>query len=210
MECKSFSKTPILYERWRLNDKLTAMHSQSTARSQRWTTVLTRTGSISAPDVNSTCTGNNQPWQKAYCGIPTRIHPHLPGLTLNQYTTWLAAQKARTSSRGHHRGVCIIQCGGWLRPVFSTLFAIRVNKRHWYRMMEWACCWCQIVKQHTSLHKLILIINFVRKVEGNSTTMQSRSMVTSTRCPSLWTDNQVVYWLRVSPGRWGWTLVRIP
>ena len=30
--------------------------------------------------------------EKACCGIPTWAHPHLPGLTLNQYTTWLAAQ----------------------------------------------------------------------------------------------------------------------
>ena len=65
--------------------------------------VLIKTGSLSAPDVNSA--DDNQPWKKACCGIPTRVHPHLPGLTLNQYTTWSAAQKARTSSRGHHRGL---------------------------------------------------------------------------------------------------------
>ena len=27
--------------------------------------------------------------ENSCCGIPTRVHPHLPGLTLNQYTTWL-------------------------------------------------------------------------------------------------------------------------
>ena len=41
------------------NDKLTAMRPQLMARSQCWTTVSKRTGSLSAPDVNST--GNNQP-----------------------------------------------------------------------------------------------------------------------------------------------------
>ena len=34
--------------------------------------------------------------KKASYGIPTWAPPHLPGLTLNQYTTWLAAQKTRT------------------------------------------------------------------------------------------------------------------
>ena len=38
------------------NDKPTAMRSQSMARSQCWTTVLKRTGSLSSPDVNSTRT----------------------------------------------------------------------------------------------------------------------------------------------------------
>ena len=48
------------------------------------------TGLLSAADVNSTCTNKNQP-EKARSGIPTRVHPHYPELTLNQYTTWLAA-----------------------------------------------------------------------------------------------------------------------
>ena len=59
-----------------------AMRSRSMARSQCWTTVLIRTGSLSAPDVNST--GNSQPTEKACCGIPTRVHPHLSGLTLKR------------------------------------------------------------------------------------------------------------------------------
>ena len=59
-------------------------------------TVMKRTGLLSAPDVNST--GNNQPcMKKACCGIPTQVHPDLPGLTLNQYTTWSAAQIAQLS-----------------------------------------------------------------------------------------------------------------
>ena len=70
------------------NDKLTAMWSRSVARSQRWTTVSKGTGWLCAPDFNST--GNNQLWKKACFGIPTRVHLHLPGLTLNQYITWLA------------------------------------------------------------------------------------------------------------------------
>ena len=41
------------------NNRPTAMCSRSMARSQCWTTVSKRTGSFSAPDVNST--GNNQP-----------------------------------------------------------------------------------------------------------------------------------------------------
>ena len=94
-------------------------------------TVLIRTGLLGAPDTNST--DNSQPWKKkSCCGISTRIHPHLPGLMLNQYTTWLAAQKARTLSRGHHRGLCVIHAV-WrmaIMPIFSTLFAIRVDKRH--------------------------------------------------------------------------------
>ena len=65
--------------------------------------VLKGTGSLSALDFNST--GNSQPWKKACCGIMTQVHPHLPGPTLNQYTIWLAAQKARTLSWGNHRGV---------------------------------------------------------------------------------------------------------
>ena len=134
--------------------------------------VSKRTGLLSAPDVNST--GNNQRWRKACCGIPTRVHPHLPGLTLTQYTTWLAAQKARTSSWGHHRGLCVIQCGGWLTPIFSTLFAIRVDKRHRCCKMEWACRWCRIVERCASLHRLFLIINFLQIIQagGDSTTNQ--------------------------------------
>ena len=65
------------------NDKPTAMRSRSMARSQYWTKVLIRTGSLSTPDVKST--SNNQPWKKACCWIPIRVHPHLPGLTLYQY-----------------------------------------------------------------------------------------------------------------------------
>ena len=41
------------------NHKPTAMQSRSMARSQCWTTLSKRTGSLSAPDVNSI--GNNQP-----------------------------------------------------------------------------------------------------------------------------------------------------
>ena len=59
------------------------------------------TGQLGAPDVNST--DNNHIWKKCWSRIPTRVHPHLPGHTLNQYSTRLAAQKARTSSWGHHR-----------------------------------------------------------------------------------------------------------
>ena len=57
-----------------LNDKPTAMQSRLMARSQCRTTVLRRTRLLSAPDVNST--DNNQPWKKACCVIPTRVHPH--------------------------------------------------------------------------------------------------------------------------------------
>ena len=39
------------------------MQSRSMARSQCWTAVSKGTGSLTAPDVNST--GNNQPWKKA-------------------------------------------------------------------------------------------------------------------------------------------------
>ena len=31
-------------------------------------------------------------------------------------------------------------------PIFSTLFAIRVDKRHRFCMIEWACCCCRIVR----------------------------------------------------------------
>ena len=41
------------------NDKPTAMRSRSMARSQCWATVSKRTGSLNAPDVNST--NDNQP-----------------------------------------------------------------------------------------------------------------------------------------------------
>ena len=47
-------------------------------------------------------------------------------------------------------------------PIFSTLFAIRVDKCHRYCTMEWACRWCQIVKRYTSLHELILTIHFYK------------------------------------------------
>ena len=111
-------------------------------------------------------TDNNQPWKKDCCGIPTQVHPHLPGLTFNQYTTWSAAQKARISisSQGHHRGLCVLQCGEWLIrvPIFSTLFAIRVDKRHRYCMMEWVCHWCQIIERCVSPHKLVKNTGFIR------------------------------------------------
>ena len=85
------------------NDKPTAMQSWSVARSQCWTTVSIGTGSLSAPDVNSA--DKNQPWKKSCCGIPTRVHRHLPGVTLNQYTTWLAALEGedRPGSGSHSR-----------------------------------------------------------------------------------------------------------
>ena len=41
------------------NDKPTAMQSRPKARSQCWAADSKRTGSLNAPDVNST--GNNQP-----------------------------------------------------------------------------------------------------------------------------------------------------
>ena len=48
------------------NNKPMAMPSWSMARSQCWTTVLIRTGSLSAPDINST--SDNQPWEKPAVG----------------------------------------------------------------------------------------------------------------------------------------------
>ena len=114
--------------------------------------------------------------EKACCRIPTQVHPHLPGLTLNKRTTWLAAKKSRTSSRGHHKGLCVI---------FSTPFAIRADKRHRYFMMEWVCRWCRIVERYLSLHELpllIILLQIVRK-NGDSndkpTAMQSWSMARS-------------------------------
>ena len=77
----SFGCSCMIHKRVAVCFKPTAMRSRLMARSQFWTTVSKRTGSLSAPDVNST--GNNQPWKKACCGIPTLVHPHLPGLTLN-------------------------------------------------------------------------------------------------------------------------------
>ena len=39
-------------------------------------------------------------------------------------------------------------------PIFSTLPAIRADKRRRCCVMEWACCrWCQILKGCVSLHK---------------------------------------------------------
>ena len=55
--------------------------------------------------------------KKAYCGIPARVHPHLPGLTLKQYTTWLAEDGPRLGS--HSR---LFQ--GWLLSVLLTLGAL--------------------------------------------------------------------------------------
>ena len=47
--------------------------------------------------------------------------PSLPGLNarLTSDATWLAAQKPRTSSRGHPErpSALYIQCGGWLVPI---------------------------------------------------------------------------------------------
>ena len=74
------------------NDKPTAMQSRSVARSHHWTTVSIGTGSLSVPNVNST--NDNQPRKRACCGTTTRVHPHLPRLMLNQYTTWLAVQSS--------------------------------------------------------------------------------------------------------------------
>ena len=71
------------------NNKPTAMQSRSMARSDCWTTVSKRTGSLSAPDVNST--GTISP-EKSLLWVldPGPFSPS--GLTLNQYRTWLAAQ----------------------------------------------------------------------------------------------------------------------
>ena len=81
----------FLWTRGDSSDKLTAMRSQSIARSQCWTTVSKRTRSLSAPNVNST--SNNQLWKKAGCGIPTRVHPHLPGA--NKVVYWLSVSPGR-------------------------------------------------------------------------------------------------------------------
>ena len=56
--------------------------------------------------------------------------------------------KARTSSRSQlERPLCVIQCGGRLVPIISTLFAIRADMRHRCWVMEWACGrWCRIHK----------------------------------------------------------------
>ena len=50
-------------------------------------------------------------------------------------------------------------------PIFSTLLRSGL-KRHRYCMMEWACRWCRIVKRYTSLHKLILLMNFCNCTNG--------------------------------------------
>ena len=43
-------------------------------------------------------------------------------------------------------------------PIFSTLLTIRVDKRHQYYMMEWACCRCSLViKRCMSLHVILII-----------------------------------------------------
>ena len=110
--------------------------------------------------------------EKAFLGILTWVHRHLPGLMLNHDTTWLAAQKPRTLSQGHHghhKGLCVTQCGGWLTSIFSTLFTIRADKLHQYCIIEWTCCWCRIVKQYTSLHEVILIIKLVQTGKDSTT-----------------------------------------
>ena len=94
------------------SDKPKAMPSRSMTRSQFWTTVSIRTGSLSAPDVHST--HNNQPWEKPAVGSQPGSVLTFQNLRNNQYTTWLGAQKARASSRCHHKGLCVIQCEGWL------------------------------------------------------------------------------------------------
>ena len=134
------------------------MRSRSMSRSQCWTTVSKSTGSLSAPDINST--GSIQPWKKPAVGSRPKSILTFQDLRFNQYTIWLAVQKAMTLSRGHHRGLRVIQCGRWLTPIFSILFTIRVDKHHQYCMREWACRWCRIVKRYKSLHRLLLIINF--------------------------------------------------
>ena len=50
------------------------------------------TGSLSTPMMITAPITINP--EKACCGIPTQVHPYLPGLKLNQYmyTTWLATQ----------------------------------------------------------------------------------------------------------------------
>ena len=91
----------------------------------QWTTVSKRTGSLSAPGVNST--GNNQPWKKTCCGIPTRVHPHLPGLTLNQYTTWLAVVYIVilhiSLSLNYPLLVLLISCWGYKQHLCSDIFS---------------------------------------------------------------------------------------
>ena len=77
---------PTVETEWQTNGNAITIKGQKPC----WTTVSYRTRSLSAADANSN--GNNQPWRKAYCGIPTQVHPHLSGHTLNQNTTWAAVQ----------------------------------------------------------------------------------------------------------------------
>ena len=49
---------------------------------------------------NNQQTINPKRWKNAFSVTPTRVHHRLPGLTLYQCRHLVAAQKARTSSRG--------------------------------------------------------------------------------------------------------------
>ena len=61
-------------------------------------------------------TRSNQPWKQACCGIPTRVHPHLQRLTLNQYTTWWATHWACCFGNHWHSrsGFHVLFEGAWL------------------------------------------------------------------------------------------------
>ena len=60
------------------------------------------------------------------------------GFCLTSLATWLAAQKARTSSRGQPmRPSVFLQCVGRLVSIFSTLFAIKADQHYQYFTMEW-------------------------------------------------------------------------
>ena len=50
-------------------------------------TVLKGTGSLVHQMLTVPTTSNSE---KASCEIPSLVHPHRPGLMLNQYNTWLA------------------------------------------------------------------------------------------------------------------------
>ena len=66
-----------------------------------------------------------------------------------------------------------IQCGGRLVSIFSTLLAIRDDKRHRCCVMEWACCrWCQILKGCVSLHEAFAVGNITIWMETQTTNQQ--------------------------------------
>ena len=73
--------------------------------------------------------------EKACCGILTQVHPLVPGLTLNQYTTWKANQLACPGRWGWTRvGITQQAFSGLIIIGIVSIWCTKQSGPYWY------CC----------------------------------------------------------------------